>query len=151
MNLLEQFILQQSVYSRIQAELFRAQPKSETQEAKVELSLTPRLLSDQPADALPAYQLTANLDCKGNEGKSEDPIFHVRVTLEAIYKQVNGEPVSFDQFTSAHASLTRQVYPLLLQQMRALLAQLGLAQVQLPADLAANQVDRPEEPQTQIH
>ena len=151
MNLLEQFILQQTVYSRIQAELFRVLPQSESQEAKVELSLTPRLLTDQPTDGLPAYQLTANLDCKGNDGQSDKPIFHVRVTLEAIYKQAKGEPISFDQFSAAHASLTRQVYPLMLQQMRALLAQLGLTQVQLPADLAANPVTRPNEPQPQIH
>ena len=41
------------------------------------------------------------------------------------------------EFTANHASLTRQLYPLLQQEMRTLLGRLGFEQLQLPFDLTA--------------
>jgi hypothetical protein len=41
------------------------------------------------------------------------------------------------QFTSNHASLTRQLYPLLQHELRGLLNRLGLEQIHLPFDLPA--------------
>jgi len=54
-----------------------------------------------------------------------------------IYQQIHGEPVDVSQFTSNHASLTRQLYPMLQQELRSLLVRLGLQQIHLPFDLAA--------------
>jgi len=45
--------------------------------------------------------------------------------------------VDVSEFTSNHASLTRQLYPLLQQELRMLLVRLGLEQIHLPFDLAA--------------
>ena len=53
------------------------------------------------------------------------------------YQQVSGEPVDLSQFTASHASLTRQLYPLLQQELRVLLVRIGLEQIRLPFDLAA--------------
>ncbi|NND56919.1 MAG: hypothetical protein HKN57_06685, partial [Xanthomonadales bacterium] len=59
------------------------------------------------------------------------------VGFEAIYQQVEGDPVDVSEFTANHASLTRQLYPLLQQELRMLLVRLGLEQIHLPFDLAA--------------
>jgi hypothetical protein len=64
-------------------------------------------------------------------------MFAARVGFEVIYQQVSGDPVDVSEFTSNHASLTRQLYPLLQQELRSLLVRLGLEQIQLPFDLAA--------------
>jgi hypothetical protein len=65
------------------------------------------------------------------------------VGFEAIYQQIDGEPVDVAQFTASHASLTRQLYPLLQQELRMLLVRLGLEKIHLPFDLAAR-VNLPE-------
>jgi hypothetical protein len=64
-------------------------------------------------------------------------MFNAKVGSEAIYQQVEGDPVDVAEFTSNHASLTRQLYPLLQQELRILLVRLGLEQIHLPFDLAA--------------
>ena len=53
------------------------------------------------------------------------------------------------EFTANHASLTRQLYPLLQQELRMLLVRFGLEQVHLPFDLAAK-VDSPESGTVQV-
>ncbi len=63
--------------------------------------------------------------------------------FEAIYQQTDGDPVDVAEFTNHHASLTRQLYPLLQQELRMLLVRLGLEQIHLPFDLAAR-VDSPD-------
>lgn len=50
------------------------------------------------------------------------------------------------EFSANHASLTRQLYPLLAQELRILLMRLGLEQVRLPFDLATRVEAREGEP-----
>jgi hypothetical protein len=64
-------------------------------------------------------------------------MFNAKVGFEAIYQQVKGDPLDVAEFTSNHASLTRQLYPLLQQELRTLLMRLGLEQIHLPFDLEA--------------
>jgi hypothetical protein len=71
------------------------------------------------------------------------------VGFEAIYQQIDGDPVDIAVFTANHASLTRQLYPLLQQELRMLLVRLGLEQIHLPFDLAAK-VNSPENETVQI-
>jgi hypothetical protein len=63
--------------------------------------------------------------------------FKAQVGFEAVYRQVSGEPVDIAEFTANHASLTRQLYPLLQQELRVLMNRVGLEQIRLPYDLAA--------------
>jgi hypothetical protein len=72
-------------------------------------------------------------------------MFAARVGFEVIYQQVAGDPVDVSEFTSNHASLTRQLYPLLQQELRSLLARLGLEQIHLPFDLTARITDRDQQ------
>ena len=87
------------------------------------------------ADDLPAYQLTARLTCKGFSEREGEPVFSAVVALEAVYQQVSGDPVDMAEFTSEHAILARQLYPLLQQQLREQLTRIGLTQFRLPFDL----------------
>ena len=59
------------------------------------------------------------------------------VGFEAVYQQVSGDPVDIAEFTANHASLTRQLYPLLQQELRTLMSRVGLEDIRLPYDLAA--------------
>ncbi len=49
--------------------------------------------------------------------------------------------MDINEFTSHHAVLARQLYPMLQQEMRGLLSRMGLAQIQLPFDLAPRQAE----------
>jgi hypothetical protein len=137
MNLLDQFVLQHVQISGLKAKLIEVSKDSGEQEAKVELNLTPRMMNTDGGDLLPSYQVSARLICKGGAKGAAGPKFVASVAFEAIYKQVEGEPVDVSEFTANHASLTRQLYPLLQQELRMLLVRLGLEQIHLPFDLAA--------------
>jgi hypothetical protein len=150
-NLLEQFVLQHVQVSLLKAKLVHLSRETEAghQEAKVELNLTPRLLNADSGDSLPAYQVSARLSCHGGSKDEPGAKFVAQVAFEVIYQQISGNPVDVSEFTANHASLTRQLYPLLQQELRMLLVRLGLEQVHLPFDLAAK-VDSPESGTVQV-
>ena len=149
MNLLDLFVLQHVQVSLLMAELVHVSKDAGTQEAKVELNLTPRLMKADSGDSLPAYQISAKLTCNGGSKEGSGPMFKAKVGFEAIYQQVQGNPVDVAEFTSNHASLTRQLYPLLQQELRTLLVRLGLEQIHLPFDLAAR-IDQPQNQTVQV-
>jgi len=136
-NLLEKFVLKHVQIVRLNAELVQAAKAPGTHEAKVELNLTPRLMKADTGEQLPSYQVTARLRCQGGSENKKGPSFNASVGFEAIYQQIDGEPMDLSEFTANHASLTRQLYPLLQSELRGLLSRLGLEQLQLPFDLAA--------------
>jgi hypothetical protein len=149
MNLLESFVLQHLQPTLLRVEVLKVIKDSSTQEAKVELSLAPRMVKTDSGDELPAYQVTARLSCRSGAAGRDEPIFKAQVGFEAVYQQVSGEPVDIAEFTANHASLTRQLYPLLQQELRALMNRVGLEQIRLPFDLAA-QVHSPESAMVQV-
>lgn len=137
MNLLERFVLQQMEITRLQGEVAKAKKVPGKQEAKVELNLTPRLIRADSGDQPPSYQVRATLTCRsGGEGKKESS-FKAEIGVVAVYRQIAGQPVDIAEFTANHGSLTRQLYPLLQQELRVLMARLGLEDIHLPFDLAA--------------
>jgi hypothetical protein len=148
-NLLDQFVLQHVQVSTIKAKLVRVSKVPGSQEAKVVLNLTPRMLNADSGDKLPAYQVSARLACRGGSDDDPGPRFVAQVGFEAIYQQMEGEPVDISEFMANHASLTRQLYPLLQQELRMLLVRLGLEQIHLPFDLAAK-VNSPGSEKVQI-
>jgi hypothetical protein len=138
-NLLDQFVLKHVQVSLLKAKLMnvnRETPPGQ-QEAKVELNLTPRLMNADSGDQLPAYQISALLSCKGGPEEDSGAKFVAQVGYEAVYQQVEGEPLDLAEFSTNHASLARQLYPLMQQELRTLLVRLGLEQVRLPFDLAS--------------
>lgn len=137
MNLLDHFVLHHVQTSELSAELVRVSNEPGTREAKVELNLTPRPIQADSGSALPSYQVSAKLTCAGGGEGQAGPSFRARVAFEAVYQQMNGEPIDIAQFTASHASLTRQLYPLLQHELRGLLFKLGLEQIHLPFDLTA--------------
>lgn len=135
MNLLEHFVLQHVQVSLLRAKLQRFSKKDKgSQEARVELNLTPRVMDTEDSQ-LPVYQISARLTCRGG-GDDSGPKFVAQVGYEAIYRQVSGDPIDVAEFSANHPDLTRQLYPLLQQDMRQLLTRLGLEQIHLPFDLA---------------
>lgn len=135
MNLLDHFILQHFQISLLQGELLRVQREGAMQEAKVEMNLTPRLMEMDSGDQLPSYQVSARLTCIGGGGEKTGPAFKANVGIETVYQQSSGEPIDISEFTNHHASLARQIYPLLAQELRGLLTRMGLTNIQLPFDL----------------
>lgn len=136
MNLLDKFVLQHVQVSTLRANLTTQAKAEGNKEAKVELNLTPRLLRADGGDQPPSYQVSAVLSCKGGGPGDPGPRFSARAGIEAIYRQIDGEPVDMAEFSASHASLTRQLYPLLQQELRMLMMRLGLEQVHLPFDIA---------------
>jgi hypothetical protein len=137
MNLLDHFVLQHVQVSELHAELVKVSKEAGTQEAKVELNLTPRLMKTDTGGALPAYQVSARLSCRGGAETQTGPLFTAQVGFEVIYQQFSGDPLDIAQFSANHSSLTRQLYPLLQHELRGLLNRLGLEQIHLPFDIAA--------------
>lgn len=135
MNLLDNFILQHFQISRIQGELLRVSREGTMQDAKVEMNLTPRLMEMDAGDKLPSYQVSARLTCVGGAGDDSGPAFKAKVGIETVYQQTSGDPIDISEFTNHHASLARQIYPLLAQELRGLLTRMGLTNIQLPFDL----------------
>ncbi|HEY5776002.1 MAG TPA: hypothetical protein VIS57_07960 [Xanthomonadales bacterium] len=135
MNLLDHFILQHCQVSLLQGELLRVSREGAMQDAKVEMNLTPRLMEMDAGHKLPAYQVSAKLICIGGANDKSGPAFSAKVGLETVYQQTSGDPLDIAQFTTHHASLARQLYPLLAQELRGLLTHLGLTDIQLPFDL----------------
>jgi hypothetical protein len=143
-NLLDRFVLHHLQLTLLKVEVIKVVTDPGTQEAKVELNLSPRLIQADSGESLPSYHVSARLACRsGPKGAAEggkEASFKAQVGFEAVYRQVSGEPVDIAEFTANHASLTRQLYPLLQQELRALMTRVGLEQIRLPFDLAA-QVD----------
>lgn len=135
MNLLDHFLLQHCQVSLLQGELLRVDREGAMKDAKVEMNLTPRLMEMDSGDRLPSYQVSARLVCIGGAGDDSGPAFKAKVGIETVYQQASGDPVDISEFTNYHASLSRQIYPLLAQELRGLLTRLGLSNIQLPFDL----------------
>jgi hypothetical protein len=135
MNLLDHFLLQHCQVTLLQGELLRVEREGAMQDAKVEMNLTPRLLEMDSGDRLPSYQVSARLTCIGGARGDSGPAFKAKVGIETVYQQLSGNPVDISEFTNHHASLSRQIYPLLAQELRGLLTRLGLSNIQLPFDL----------------
>jgi hypothetical protein len=135
-NLLDHFYLQHVRITRLNAELTDAREGVVDREAKVELNLAPRPLKADSGDELPGYRVNARLSCRSGE-QGTGPKFEAVVGVEAIYRQMDGDPVDVATFGAHHASLTRQLYPMLQQELRGLMLRLGLERIHLPFDLPA--------------
>jgi len=135
MNLLDYFTLQHFQISLLQADLLRVSREGAMQDAKLEMNLTPRLMEMDSGDQLPSYQVSARLNCIGGVNEDANPAFKAKIGIETVYQQTSGKPIDISEFTSHHASLTRQIYPLLAQELRGLLTRMGLSNIQLPFDL----------------
>jgi len=135
MNLLDHFILQHCQVSLLQGKLLRVSREGAMKDAKVEMNLTPRLVEMDSGDKLPSYQVSAKLNCIGGAGEESGPAFSANVGLELVYQQTSGDPMDISEFTNHHASLARQIYPMLAQELRGLLTRMGLSNIQLPFDL----------------
>ncbi len=148
-NLLDRFSLAHTQLTRLNAELREIVPPDEPFSAKVELKLTP--LEMHYEGDLPHYQVTARLLCRGSrESDSADqPLFTIELVLQVVYEQFQGEPIGFDTFKENHATLTRQLYPLIHHQLQPVFKQFGLDQVKLPYDLAGNAAQ--QSGQRQVH
>lgn len=149
MNLLDRFALAHTQVTRLQADLAEIVPPDEKVSAKVELKLTPRKIPGE-SDVV-QYQVTARLICRGHRDSvaSDKPLFTIDLVLQAVYRQFAGESMPFEEFSRHHASLTRQLYPLIHHQLQPVFKQFGLEQVRLPYDLV-NQSPDPAA-QRQIH
>lgn len=137
-NLLEHFALSHTQVTHLHAELKEMVPDDQKFNAKVELKLTPREMAPTTDErGMPVYQVTARLICRGFKSQDEktEPLFAVELVLQAAYKQVSGNAVSYEDFTRNHTSLTRQLYPIIHHQLQPILKQFGLDQVRLPYDL----------------
>jgi hypothetical protein len=154
MNLLDHFFLQHSQVSLLQGELLRVSRKGAMKDAKVEMNLTPRLVEMDSGNRPPSYQVSAKMVCIGGAGEESGPAFNAKVGLEFVYEQTSGDPIDISEFTSHQASLARQIYPLLAQELRGLLTRMGLTNIQLPYDLTPRSKKinvSPEEIRGRVH
>ena len=99
-NLLDKFVLKHLQIARLEAELTKVAQGSGAHEAKVELNLTPRMVNADSGEDLPSYQVSARLQCRGGQQEEPGPMFEAKVGFEAIYQQIDGNPVDLSEFTS---------------------------------------------------
>ncbi len=133
--LLDHFTLVRTRWIRLHAELLKPVAAEQPHQLKVEIKLTPSTLpKDNPG--MPEYQLGCRMHCLGHlPQKENDPLFQTEVLMNAIYRQVQGSPLDFSQFSTLHSQCNRQLYPLLRLKLIQLVRDLGINQVQLPEDL----------------
>jgi hypothetical protein len=150
LNLLDQFALFNTQLVKLHAELHRSINADDATQAHVEIKLTPGHLS-KPIPGANAFQVGMTLSCRGVlKDEPDEKVFSLECTLNAGYQQISGDPVSFELFSTAHASLTRQLYPLIHQQLKPILGQLGLHNVNLPQDIIHSPGKQEEIPH-QVH
>ncbi len=148
MNLLDHFALLSTQVVKLHAELQRAIAPQDVVQARVEVKLSPGRL-EAPAGEEPHFQVGVRLTCDGTmtvEGEVK-PAFRIECVLNAGYRQFRGEPIPYEEFSKHHTSLTRQLYPLIHQQLIPLLSQLGIPNVRLPQDI----VQPPQAKPQQVH
>ncbi len=138
MNLLDQLVLTKTQLLRMHAELQGDVPPDQVIHAKVELKLSPQ---ERYSKANPGeYQMSIEAQvvgfCGGEASADRVDIFTIELRRLVKYRQFQGPAIDFATFTENHASLARQIYPLIHTQMMDLLRQLGLGHVNLPIDLA---------------
>jgi hypothetical protein len=141
LDLLDRFALTHTQVTRLHADLSEIVPADQKLSAKVELKLTPREIpGEQEAGQ---YQVTARLVCRGQRESDTDdkPLFTIELVLQSVYRQFAGESMPFEEFSRHHASLTRQLYPLIHHQLQPVFKQFGLEQVRLPYDLVNQNPD----------
>lgn len=150
-NLLESFALAHTQVTRLHADLQAIAPREGKFTAKVEIKLTPRQMPDEAS--VTQYQVSARLLCRGGlEGTdTEPPMFAIELVLQAVYRQIHGDPIDFSTFSANHASLTRQLYPIIHHQLQPIFKQFGLDQVRLPYDLASAPTQVKPKAGQQIH
>ncbi len=149
MNLLDQFVLQHLQFMQLHAELKPA-PKGHTpSKARVELKMSPRVLEGDDAARLPGYRVGCRLGCRSGDAGHGDHVFDAVVRADAVYRQVQGDAMDLAEFTSHHAILSRQLYPLLAQELKRLLTGIGVTGVHLPFDLTPR-VNTLEGPKTEV-
>ena len=73
-------------------------------------------------------------------GQEQERLFSIELVINLAYVQFSGDPISFEYFAQHHASLSRQIYPLIQSQASTVLHQLGLSMVRLPMDLSERAV-----------
>ncbi len=136
MNLLEQLVLSSLQWLCVHGELKSAPLGDRTIQAKVELKLRPEVHVQSEAGR--HYPLMARAEvvgtCEGETDRIE--VFSLELTLRATYRFQQGEPISDEAFSEHHASLARQIYPLMHMRLNQLLLELGIPHVTLPPDLA---------------
>ncbi len=133
-NLLDNFALMGTQVVRLNAQLVRSPQNHESLQAKVEMKLSPGEVQQSEKGV---FQVGVRLTCLGEIEQEEknERIFSIEVVLNALYKQVRGDAISFETFSASHGSLTRQIYPLIHHQIMPVLSQLGLYNVRLPHDI----------------
>ncbi len=135
MNLLELFSLRHTQVTHVHAELHEQVANDQRIQAKIELNLTPKEMSGNGQNSMPAFQISVGLTCVGELQGAKQPAFNLQVVMQAAYQQVQGEAMKLAEFSQHHSTLTRQLYPLAHQHLRGLMLQVGLEQVKLPYDL----------------
>ena len=142
MNLSDYFVLVDLQQIRLLSEVHCWPPADAVIQANVELKLSPTERSAEPDGSpfciLADVVLGGHTQAKGESSPSA--VFTLELKVMARYRQFQGEPLSFEQFCEHHASLARQLYPVLQTQLMGQLRAAGFGHVHLPMDLAHTQV-----------
>lgn len=138
MNLLDRLVLAKTQVLGVHAELKRDVPPDQVIHAKVELKLSPQERQGQEVPGEQQIGIEAQVSgfCGSETGDDRIDIFFIEVKRLANYRQFQGQTIDFSTFAENHASLARQLYPIVHAQLMGLLRELGLGHVNLPIDLA---------------
>lgn len=147
-NLLDFYALSRTQLVKLSAELLGPVLAGDRLQSQVELKLSPGRLN--PEQGVAVYQVGVRLACTvlARRGDSEQKVFSVECILNAVYRQFHGGELSEDLFEKHHASLGRQLYPLVHHKLIPLFAQFGLQDVRLPYEIIQKATD---EPSGQVH
>lgn len=141
-QLLQHFLLSGTQLVKLHADMHKTVPPGSQCQARVEVKLSP--LKPEDSDQPKHYLISVRLYCQGMPpgGQEDERLFTIELVINLAYMQYAGEPISFEYFAAHHASLARQVYPLVQQQATSVLNQLGLSMVRLPHDLGQKESEQ---------
>ncbi|MCB1608860.1 MAG: hypothetical protein KDI71_17990 [Xanthomonadales bacterium] len=139
-QLLRYFMLSGSQLVKLHADMHKTVPPGSQCQARVEVKLTP--LKPEESDQPKHFLVSVRFYCQGTPpaGQEQERLFTIELVINLAYVQFSGDPISFEYFAQHHASLSRQIYPLIQSQASTVLHQLGLSMVRLPMDLSERAV-----------
>ena len=133
-SLLSYYTLSAIETLKLSVEVIRHLPAEQPCQARIELKFTPQMPNDPAREQGQLLQVRLFVVGLPQSGREDERFFTLDIIINAHYRPQGTDP-GFDIFNRAHASLTRQLLPLLQRRAIALLMEVGLHQIHLPMDL----------------
>lgn len=142
-DILDYVLLHKTRLIKLEANLKKAVGPDTPIQAQVELGFSPQIGEEQQA----GYFLLAQLKLKATTNQQDkDELLNCRCQIEAEYRLLPDKSLTREDFAESHATLARQLYPLIQSRLMPILKDMGFDKLVLPADVITKRMstDKPQ-------